>query len=134
MYRRGSRRSYDCGGSIMKLFRQEVDQNGIATLWFDTPNEKINKFSLEALDELESNVDALSSRNDIKVLVIRSTKRDIFIAGADMHAFAPAFKDPQLLDRLIHQGHRVFSKIENLPFPTIAFIQGACVGGGTEMA
>lgn len=115
-------------------FELSVDQQNVATLTFDLPGEKVNKFSMAVLAQLESLLDSLAVRKDIEVLLIRSGKPDIFIAGADLHAFEPAFKDPSILDQIIHTGHRVFNKLAKLPFPTVAVIHGACLGGGLEMA
>lgn len=115
-------------------FQLSIDPDGIGRLVFDLPNEKVNKFSLPILEELEAVVDNLSQRSDIKALVFLSGKEDIFIAGADLHSFEKIFKDPSQLDGLIHTGHRIFTKISKLPFPTIAYIHGACLGGGCEFA
>lgn len=119
---------------MANAFKLSVDDNRIARLTFDLPNEKVNKFSEPVLMELEQVVDELAKRTDINVLIFQSGKEDIFIAGADLHSFEPMFKDPSLTGKLINAGHRVFDKIEALPFPTVAFIHGACLGGGMEMA
>ncbi len=117
-----------------QAFQLTIDENGIGHLVFDLPNEKVNKFSPAVLEELESVIDKIKDRKDIKALVISSGKEDIFIAGADLHSFQGVFDNPSLAERLIHTGHRVFNKLEKLPFPTIAYINGACLGGGMEMA
>lgn len=119
---------------MTNAFKLSVDDNQIARLTFDLPDEKVNKFSEPVLIELEQVVDQLANRTDIKALIFQSGKEDIFIAGADLHSFEPMFKDPSLTGKLIYAGHRVFDKLEALPFPTIAFIHGACLGGGMELA
>lgn len=115
-------------------FQLQVDAGGIATLLFDLKGEKVNKFSLEVLEELGGIIDSLAKRSDIKALLFRSGKRDIFIAGADLNVFGPALKEPALLEKLIRNGHRTFRNIEKLPFPTVALIDGVCLGGGLECA
>nr|MBA2728390.1 enoyl-CoA hydratase/isomerase family protein [Parachlamydiaceae bacterium] len=115
-------------------FQKKINESGICTVTFDLQGEKVNKFSLAVLKELESVVDALATNNEIKALIFKSGKKGIFIAGADLNEFMPAFKEPALLEELIHTGHRVFRKIEELPFPTIAVIDGVCLGGGLECA
>ncbi len=115
-------------------FQFNLDENGIGHLVFDLPNEKVNKLSLDVMLELEKVLDKIENLSGIRVLEITSGKEDTFIAGADLHGFAPAFKDPSLLDKLISTGHRVFNKLENLPYPTVAIINGACLGGGMEFA
>jgi 3-hydroxyacyl-CoA dehydrogenase/enoyl-CoA hydratase/3-hydroxybutyryl-CoA epimerase len=115
-------------------FKLSVDNEGVARLVFDLPGEKVNKFSPAVLEELEKILDDAAKNKDIKIMAISSGKEDIFIAGADLHSFEPIFKDPSQGGTVISTGHRVFSKLQNLPFPTVAVINGACLGGGLEMA
>ena len=61
-----------------------VNENGVATLVFNLPNEKINKLSEAVLLELEAINDSISANKNIKFLIIKSDKKDIFIAGADI--------------------------------------------------
>jgi len=115
-------------------FQWTLDNQNVATLIFDLPGEKINKFSLSALDALEKAIDELALKPEIKALVIKSGKKDSFIAGADLHMLLDAIEDRAKILEIIRLGHKVFNKLENLPFPTIAVINGACLGGGLEMA
>ncbi len=105
-------------------------ENGIAMLVFDYPGEKINKFTPEVMDELE---DIIGKLKDVKALVIKSGKPDMFIAGADLKQFEDILKQPEKVQEVLEKGHRVFRKLEKLPFPTIAVIDGICLGGGTEL-
>lgn len=111
-----------------------VDSDGIAHLVFDLPGEKVNKLSLPVLEELERVVDDLATRKNVKAVVITSGKEDIFIAGADIKSFETIFKDRVKTEGMMRLGHRVFTKISQLPFPSIAVIDGACLGGGCELA
>lgn len=117
-----------------RAFQFSIDEEGIARLVFDLPGEKINKFSVPVLEELEQILDEAAKNQKIKIMAISSGKEGIFIAGADLHSFEPIFKDPSKGAVIIDAGHRVFNKLQKLPFPTVALIQGACLGGGTEMA
>lgn len=108
--------------------------DGIGYLTFDLQGEKVNKFSIPVLEELEKAIEALPKDGSIKLLAIRSGKENVFIAGADLHSFEPAFESPSIAEKIIRTGHRVFSKVEALPFPTVALINGACLGGGLEFA
>ncbi len=111
-------------------FHLEVEKDGLATLTFDMPGEKANKYSTPVMKELEKLVDDLSKRSDIKALILVSKKPGIFIAGADVNELAAATKDtdPEFLLR----PQRVFTRLANLPFITVAAIDGACLGGGCE--
>jgi 3-hydroxyacyl-CoA dehydrogenase/enoyl-CoA hydratase/3-hydroxybutyryl-CoA epimerase len=119
---------------MVQAFELKVDQAGIATLTFDLKGEKVNKFSPEVLDELEKVIDQAAADKSIKCLILKSGKEGIFIAGADLNTFKEAEKNPSLIHTIIDKGHRVFDKLQNLPFPTVALIDGVCLGGGTECA
>lgn len=119
---------------MSSAFKFTQDSNNIGKVVFDLPNEKINKLSQPVIEELEKIVDELSENQELKALVFISGKPDVFIAGADLHSFEAAFNDPVLLENALKTGHRLFNKIAKLPFPTIAVIQGACLGGGLEFA
>jgi len=113
-----------------KTWNLSVDQ-GIGTLTFDLPGEKVNKFTFDAMDELEKVLDDLP---DLKALVIRSGKKGNFIAGADLTKFEEILQSRDKLKEVLEQGHRVFNKLGSFSFPTIAVINGACLGGGMELA
>lgn len=115
-------------------FKVNVAADGIATLTFDVPGEKVNTFSQATIDELDKRLQELEKNPSVKLLLLTSGKADSFIAGADLHGFAPAFKDPALLEKMIRSGHRTFNRLQNLPFPSVALIHGTCLGGGLECA
>ncbi|WP_373036392.1 3-hydroxyacyl-CoA dehydrogenase NAD-binding domain-containing protein [Sulfurimonas sp.] len=117
----------------MKYFKLKKDKHGIATLIFDTPRSSANVFSSESMSELNLLLDSLLQDTQIKALFIQSGKKDIFIAGADIKEIKTANDDKQVSD-FIKQGQDLFNKLEKLPFPTITVIDGACLGGGLEMA
>ncbi|HEX7528699.1 MAG TPA: 3-hydroxyacyl-CoA dehydrogenase NAD-binding domain-containing protein [Thermoanaerobaculia bacterium] len=113
-------------------FRLTVEPDGLAVLVFDTPGEKVNKYSTPVMREFESVVDGLAARKDVKALLFLSAKPGVFIAGADVNEIAKA--DQNADPEMIRGGHRTFNKLANLPYPTVAAIGGACVGGGCETA
>lgn len=119
---------------MSEAFTLTVNDKGVGELKFDLKNEKVNKFSLPVLDELEQFIDKAGKDNRIKLLKLTSGKENVFIAGADLHSFEPVFKDPAKASAIIQRGHAVFDKLQNLPFPTLAVINGSCLGGGLECA
>jgi 3-hydroxyacyl-CoA dehydrogenase/enoyl-CoA hydratase/3-hydroxybutyryl-CoA epimerase len=118
---------------MSKNFKLNIDERGIATLIFDIPGEKVNKLSLHIVDELGAILDELKRNQDVKVLVIKSSKPGIFIAGADLNELS-SVKNANDARQLAKKGHVIFNQLEALPFPSIAVIDGVCLGGGLEMA
>lgn len=119
---------------MKSAFQQKITNDGIAELRFDLPDEKVNTFSIETLDELESHLDQLAANPAVKTLKLTSGKEGSFVAGANLHKLSEAFNDPKLAKKVIQKGHDVFSKLQNLSFPTVAVIHGPCFGGGLEYA
>ncbi|MFQ5603304.1 MAG: 3-hydroxyacyl-CoA dehydrogenase NAD-binding domain-containing protein [bacterium] len=114
-------------------FRLEVRENGVAFLIFDVPGEKVNILSSEVMTELNDWLEELKSKAGISALVFLSGKEDNFIAGADVAEIKDVY-DPAEGAEKARKGQAIFQKIHDLPFPVVAAIQGACVGGGLELA
>ncbi len=110
-----------------------IEKNGVANLVFDLPNEKINKLSAPVLEELEKALNVIDGNKAIRVLLITSAKKDIFIAGADINEIK-AIRDPQDAFEKVSRGQNILTNIAQLKIPTIAVIDGACLGGGLELA
>ena len=115
--------------------RFDLRPDGVAVLTIDQPDSKVNVLTESLWADLETALDSLGVRTDVKGLVIASAKPGAFIAGADLKllANAPAPNDPTVR-AFIEQGLRVLQKLEALPFPTCAAIDGAALGGGLEVA
>ncbi|MBA4187329.1 MAG: hypothetical protein C0467_04840 [Planctomycetaceae bacterium] len=109
--------------------------DSVAVLTFDQPGSKANVLTADLWTELETVLDSLAARTDLRGLVLMSAKPGIFIAGADLNLLvnAPGPNDPAVRS-FIEQGLRVLEKLEALPFPTCAAIDGAALGGGLEVA
>ena len=118
-------------GTPESSFRLDVEPDGLAILTFDCPGERANKYSTPVMTELEGVLDGLAKRSDVKALLLVSAKPDIFIAGADVNEIAKA-ADPAAIAHGVRRGQEIFGKLANLRFPTVAAIEGACVGGGCE--
>ncbi len=114
-------------------FHLEVGQDRLATLTFDLPGMKVNIFSQPVIEELAALIPQLAQRRDIGCLILLSGKPGCFIAGADVEAIA-GVTDPQEALAAIRVGQELFSAWEQLPFPTVAAVDGLCLGGGVEIA
>lgn len=117
----------------MTAFNVSYRPDGIAVLTFDLPDEKVNKLTMAVMAELSTLLDDLAADDSVKALVITSGKQDTFIAGADI-AEIRDITSPELGEQLSRQGQSLFRRVEELPFPTVAAIHGACLGGGLELA
>src|SRR6185436_80607 len=120
------------GGNLMSAFQIERDGD-LAIVWFDLPGEKVNKFSSTVIQEFSGLIDQLAAASDVKKVIFASRKPGIFIAGADITEFAkPA--SPEEAKEYVRLGQQTFEKIRKMPQVTVSAIDGACLGGGCEMA
>ncbi len=110
----------------------ERDDRGLLWATLDKRNSGQNVLSREVLEQLSDYLEQIN-RELPTGLVIRSGKPSGFIAGADIHEFLEIGGEEEALE-LIHRGQSVFSQLQALPCPTLALIDGVCMGGGTELA
>ncbi|EGQ7830367.1 multifunctional fatty acid oxidation complex subunit alpha [Vibrio parahaemolyticus] len=106
-------------------------QDGIAELSFCSP-KSVNKLDLATLESLDKALDALTSHQGLKGLMLTSYK-DAFIVGADITEFLGLFaKTDAELDQWLQFANSIFNKLEDLPVPTISVLKGHTLGGGCE--
>ena len=111
----------------------EIERQGdLAIVWFDLPGEKVNKFSSPVLREFSGVIDQIAA-SDAKSVIIASRKPGIFIAGADVTEFTTV-SGPDEAKAYVRLGQEVFTKVAKLKQTTVASIDGACLGGGCELA
>lgn len=109
----------------------EADADGIAWLRIDKADSSANVLSTEVMTELNGIVDALRAKPP-KGLVIYSGKHNGFIMGADINEFTDV-DTPERAYEVTRLGQQIFGKIEALPCPTVAAINGYTMGGGLEL-
>lgn len=120
---------------MANVFVLEELPGPIAVLTFDTPDKKVNTLSRAVLEELGQIVARLEKRTDLHGLLFRSGKAGQYVAGAELKELgALVHLPPEMLKASLQGGHQLFDRLSNLPFPTVALIDGPCMGGGTELS
>lgn len=108
-------------------------RNGIGILELDQPGTEVNVLSSDNLRALRANLDDIAGNKEVKALLITSAKKRIFIAGADINEIKQISTEQDAFDKA-EQGKAIFKVLEDLKIPTITVINGACLGGGYELA
>jgi enoyl-CoA hydratase len=117
------------------MIRLEWTADHIALATLDQPDSKVNILSQPMWGELEQMLTQLHARAETAGLLLASAKPGIFVAGADLNELGKAGPvDPATTRALVARGLAVLAGLEALPFPTVALIDGACLGGGLELA
>ncbi|NGQ94418.1 enoyl-CoA hydratase [Brevibacillus sp. SYP-B805] len=104
-------------------------EDRVAVLTINHP--PANALNQTALQELDSVLTQLESDPQVKAIVLTGEGR-FFVAGADIKEFTRL--DGGQAKALAEKGQRLFDRIERFPKPVIAAINGACLGGGLELA
>lgn len=109
-------------------------EQGIAELCFDLAGDSVNKFNQLTLNELKEATAAITANGAVKGLLVTSGK-DGFIVGADITEFGANFtRSEEEIAAGVYETNKIFSAVEDLPFPTVTAINGVALGGGLEMA
>ncbi len=116
-------------------------KNEIAYIRFNRP-EKKNAINAESWQLFDTYFQDLASRTDIHALVITGTQAGIFSAGVDVNPTDPLIarilkalqgNDRQTILEGIAYMQKILAVLADLPFPTIAAINGSCYSGGLEL-
>lgn len=106
---------------------------GVATLTLNRP-EAMNAITQRMKDELGAALDAVTTDQDVRVLVVTGAGDKAFCAGADVKERAASEPAPAEFFFRQQATHRLFSRLEQFPKPVIAALNGVAFGGGAEIA
>jgi len=118
--------------------RLDFVQRGIARVTFDMPGSRANTLNQGVQSEFENVLTKLESTPDLQGVIFCSGKPGMFVAGADLKELASVRTgaDAGKFDArtLTLRGLAFIARFEKLPCPTVVLVDGACMGGGTELA
>ena len=106
-------------------------EDGIATLTINRP-KALNALNKATVEDIEKAVDYIAESKDIQVVIITGAGEKSFVAGADIKEMADY--GPAESGKWAAYGAGVITKIEKLPQPVIAAVNGFALGGGCEIS
>jgi methylglutaconyl-CoA hydratase len=108
----------------------DLDARGIATVMLNRPNVN-NAYNGELVQGVHEAMDALSAHSDLRVVVLRGNGKH-FQAGADLAWLEGVGQmSPAENERVSRRTGELVRRLDTLPVPTLALVQGGCFGGGT---
>lgn len=116
-----------------KNWNLQRDNDAILWLALNRKDTRVNSINEEVLDELNSILHEISQDKNALGLIIYSSKDKGFIAGADVTLFSK-FENPGQAVDFLRKGQAVFARLQTLTIPSLAMIDGFCMGGGLELA
>lgn len=108
-----------------------ADRGAVRTIAVDRP-DKLNALDAATLDALHAAFDAAADDASVRALVLTGSGPKAFVAGADIAQMADL--SPVQAREFSLRGQRMMRRIERMPKPVIAMINGFALGGGLELA
>lgn len=112
--------------------RMDRGQNGIVTVLMDRPAKR-NAFTLDMYREFGDAFDTLNADDSVRCIVVRGAA-GAFCAGSDIGGFDETRSGAEQAREYAEFTLAMTDRLKLTPHPTVACIEGACVGGGLEIA
>ena len=106
-------------------------EDRIAVVTID--HRPVNALNRQTMQELDQVIEAIRGDDTVKAVIITGGGSLAFVAGADIKEVSQ-LTSPQDAQAVAALGQAVFLKLQRLPKPVIAAINGVCLGGGLELA
>jgi enoyl-CoA hydratase len=108
-------------------------EGGVGIVTFNNP-ERHNAVSLEMWEATTSMLNAFASDNEIRVVVLTGAGGKAFVSGADISKFGSERATIEAVRAYNTKTDATYASIAEFPKPTIAMINGYCIGGGLGLA
>jgi enoyl-CoA hydratase len=109
----------------------KLDVSGaVATLTIDRP-KALNAIDSGTIAEIQAALDELAAHDGVRALIVTGGGEKAFVAGADIKEMAPLGATAAL--EFSKNAHAALRRIEQLPIPVIAAVNGFALGGGCEL-
>jgi cyclohexa-1,5-dienecarbonyl-CoA hydratase len=108
-------------------FLQYGVTDGLATLAINRP--PFNVLDIPTMGEVNAALDLCAADGTVKLLLITGVGEKAFSAGVEV-----ADHTPDKVDQMIEVFHGIFRRLQKMPMPTVAAVNGAALGGGMELA
>ena len=106
-------------------------KGNVAIALINRPNA-LNALNSEVLNDLNTMIDEIGADPEIRVLILSGSGEKAFVAGADIGEMSTLTKAEG--EAFGKKGNDVFRRLETLPIPTIAAVNGYALGGGCELS
>lgn len=106
-------------------------EEGVAVLKFNRP-KALNAINTDVLAEVNDALDKIESDPSVKVLVLTGEGEKAFVAGADIGHMVNL--SPLQFRKFSRDGQELLFRLERLPIPVMACVNGFALGGGTEIS
>ena len=118
-------------GNSYQTLILETEESGIYTLTINRPDQ-LNALNNQVFVDIDAALDVIEADSLARALIITGAGEKSFVAGADIKEFSD-YGSAQATE-MAQRGHRVFQRIEDMPIPVVAAVNGYALGGGLELA
>jgi len=112
-----------------KIIVQRIE--GVLEITLNNP-AKLNCMGIEMLQALDKAIGMAEEDHSVRIVLIKGAGERAFSTGADLNEYRSL--SPEKTTDWLQYGINIFNRIEKLPKPTVAMINGFALGGGLELA